>query len=207
MNLAVSTHGTIQTLSAALTVQALALSVGARVEHRVHFTRRFLYEQLDQLTGTFAVEESSEPDCSPALHASRCRAFLLEIVRRAAHDWVLYRFTSRLDKRQLALNAYTWLFEEKPGHPWWELRQREGEPFLAFLNICETLDIPPDRIRERVKAMTMRDIVTAGRPAEHRHHQVKGKMSGVEDYESPPELSLIAFGSHFADHQLDSLFY
>jgi len=103
--------------------------------------------------------------------AGRTRALLLEIVRRAAYDWVLYRTSSRMWKRELANDAYTWLFEEKSGHPWNEERIKENKQITGFLNICESLDIDPDYVRKYIKKMTPRSIKMAGRPAEHRRRE------------------------------------
>lgn len=128
--------------------------------------------------------------------ASRYRALLLEVVRRAAHDYVLWR-NSRRPEREFALTAHVWLFEEKPGHPDWELRKREGYPLLAFLNICDCLDLDPDALRARIRKMTVRDIKTAGRPAETR----KLKQEGIEDYTAPAALDTYdveSYEEHFA---------
>jgi hypothetical protein len=135
--------------------------------------------------------------------ASRCRALLLEVIRRAAHDWVLYRNT-RKPERAFARSAYIWLFQEEPGHPDWELRKKEGEPLMAFLTICECLDLDPEVVRRRVRQMNVKDIMAAGRPAETR----KVKHEGIEDYSTPSnvEVELISlesmdgslYESHFA---------
>ncbi len=102
------------------------------------------------------------------MEASRARALLLELIRRAAHDWVLYRTSRRMDKRELAKNAFVWLFEEEPGHPWAIVRQKEGRHLTGFLSICNLLDLDPSYVRNRVKQMTAKGIKMAGRPAEHR---------------------------------------
>lgn len=102
------------------------------------------------------------------MEASRARALLLELIRRAAHDWVLYRTSRRMEKRELAQSAYTWLFEEKAGHPWAIMRKSEGRHLTGFLSICSLLDLDPDYVRERVRQMTPQGIKMAGRPAEHR---------------------------------------
>jgi len=120
-----------------------------------------------------AVDESSwgpEP-LDAAYEAEHARALLLELIRRAAHDWVLYRSSSRLEQLELANNAYTWLFEEKPGHPWWIQREQEGMQLTSFLCACEQLDLDPDYVREKVKLFTPRAIKMAGRPAERRKKQ------------------------------------
>lgn len=113
-----------------------------------------------------------DPDLAETVaEASRARALLLELIRRAAHDWVLYRTSRRMDQRELAQDAYTWLFEEGPGHIWWESRRGEGRQLTAFLGICDLLELDPDFVRERVKQMTPHGIKMAGRPAENRHRR------------------------------------
>lgn len=115
-------------------------------------------------------ESAWDPDpIEQQIQVSRCRACLLEILRRAAHDWVLYRTHSELEKRQIAEHAHTWLFEEGPGHSWWRQRhQPDGQVFTSFLNICEVLDLDPTFVRQRIRRLTPREIMTAGRPAERR---------------------------------------
>ena len=62
---------------------------------------------------------------------------------------------------------------------------------MAFLNICEQLDVDPGIIRARARTMTKADIMSVGRPAERRrvHHR-----EGVEDYTSPSQLDSISSG-------------
>lgn len=105
------------------------------------------------------------------IEASQCRALLLDIIVRAMHDWVLYRHHSRMQLREVAEDAYTWLFEEKPGHPWWAIRGESGQELTAFLTICDVLDIDPSYVRRKAKKMTVQDIRKAGRPPERRKSQ------------------------------------
>lgn len=108
------------------------------------------------------------PISDSTLEASRCRAILLEVIQRAAHDWVLYRTHERLAAQEIAADAFTWLFEECPGHPWWEERAENGTTLMSFLSICETLDIDPTKVRDRIRRLTPKEILTSGRPAERR---------------------------------------
>lgn len=107
------------------------------------------------------------------MEVSRCRALLLEVIRRAAHDWILYRTHNRLQMRQIAEDAHTWLFLEGPGHSWWNTRKRSGAQLTSFLGICELLDLDPPYVRRRVRALTPRQIMTAGRPSERRRRPVE----------------------------------
>lgn len=129
-----------------------------------------------------------EPDS--VRDGKRCQALLLEILRRAMHDWVLYRQHTKLQYRELADDAYTWLFEEAPGHPNWRIRLTAefednveltgSRQLTSFLAICEALDLDPELVRTRVKEMNIRSIISAGRPAETR--KIKpNEISSVED--------------------------
>lgn len=130
-----------------------------------------------------AVEQEREPwDPTSPRDVSRCKALLLEVLRRAAHDWVLYRQHHKLQLRELAEDAYTWLFQEEPGHPYWKQRAifefefEEGpiqgvRSITSFLAICEALDLDPESVRDHVKKLDVRSIIASGRPAESRKPQ------------------------------------
>jgi hypothetical protein len=117
----------------------------------------------------------------PQLEASNCRALLLEVIRRAAYDWVLYRGSSKLPNRLLAESAYQWLFVEEPGSVAWVNRSKHGKELMAFVAICSQLDIDPDRMRATVRTMTERDIMGAGRPAERRRGKAGDEVAHGDD--------------------------
>jgi hypothetical protein len=117
----------------------------------------------------------------PQLEASNCRALLLEVVRRAAFDWVLYRTSSKLVNRQLADSAYNWLFVETPNSPMGSLRERNEKELTSFLAVCAVLDLDPERVRDTARAMTERDIMGAGRPAERRKARGGEEGTNCED--------------------------
>ncbi len=101
-----------------------------------------------------------------------CRAAFLAIIRRAAEDWALYDGATQ-KRGSDGPNAYIWLFDEGPGHPWWEVRSDEERCFRTFLGICGLLDLEPERVREAVRRITTASIIGAGRPREWRnrvHH-------------------------------------
>lgn len=123
------------------------------------------------LAAYLLIREEVELRYSDPQESSRCRALLLEVVRRAAHDWILYRTSKRLPMRQVAEEAFTWLFEEEPGHPWWAMREKSGCTLMSLLNICEQLDLEPEYVRERIRKLTVQQIMLAGRPAERRSSQ------------------------------------
>jgi len=100
-----------------------------------------------------------------------CKTLLLEIVRRAAYDWVLYRMSQRLLHKKLAEDAYTWLFEEAPAHPNWDERNRQGKHITAFLTICSELDLDAPTVRRYVRRLTVKNVMSVGRPAEYRRRE------------------------------------
>jgi len=140
-----------------------------------------------------------EPD-SPR-DVSRCKALLLEVLRRAAHDWVLYRQQTRMHLRVLADDAYTWLFDEDEEHEYRRQRIQEmvevsdGVPIkgartlTSFLSICDSLDLDPDTVRERVRKMDVQTIIASGRPAETRKLR-PGVCSSVEDHELTADVDV-----------------
>jgi hypothetical protein len=128
-------------------------------------------------------EEDEEEAWEPASEreVSRCKALLLEVLRRAAHDWVLYRQHKKLEKRELAHDAYIWLFEEDDHHPYRRERinamfpGRSGRPptrgtrlLTSFQSVCENLDLDPETVRACIKKMDARSIISSGRPPQQR---------------------------------------
>jgi hypothetical protein len=97
-----------------------------------------------------------------------CKVLLLEVVRRAAYDWVLYRTSRRMLHKKLAEDAYSWLFMEEPGHPNWVERQSVGKHITSFLAICSELDLDADTVRNYVRKLTIKNVMSVGRPAEYR---------------------------------------
>lgn len=155
------------------------------------------------------VERRSYWDPAPLdeqLEASRCRAFLLEIVRRSVHDWVLYRQHTKLELKEVAADAFTWLFEEGPGHPWWQIRIREKRTFTALLSICDVLDLDPETVRNRARSMDVRTILAAGRPPEVRRrraheesdYQEHGVTGGIDVSGSGDDPGSSFYENYFA---------
>lgn len=131
---------------------------------------------LDHRLARLSDNRARTPDSQ--LESSNCRALLLEIIRRAAFDWVLYRGSSKLPNRLLAESAYQWLFVEEPESAAWRLRESSGKGLTSFIAICGQLDIDPERVRATVRLMTQRDIMGAGRPAERRKGKGDEAMHG-----------------------------
>lgn len=96
------------------------------------------------------------------------KALLLEVILRAASDWVLYRAHQRMMYREWANDAFIWLFEEGPEHPNWRERRTSGKLLTSFVSICEVLDFDPDLVRRHIQKLTPQRIVSMGRPAEYR---------------------------------------
>lgn len=128
-------------------------------------------DDFDRVSAWDPDERPYSPDADPLLESGSCRALLLEIVRRASYDWVLYRTSSKLLKRQLAEDAHRWLFIEEPDSLLWQQRQQAGKELTGFVSICEAVGVDPDRVRARIRQLTERDIMGAGRPAEKRRHK------------------------------------
>lgn len=108
--------------------------------------------------------------------APGCKALLLEIVRRASFDWVLYQSSTRLQQKKLAEEAYTWLFQEQPGHRDWEERSQEGKHLVSFLGICEALDLEPDLVRRHIRRLTPKHVQSIGRPPERSHSPIEDRV-------------------------------
>lgn len=111
-------------------------------------------------------------DSDPLLESSSCRALLLEIIRRASYDWVLYRTSSKLANRVLADSAFHWLFVEEEGTPAWKQRELNDKELTGFIAICDALELDVSQVRKRIRMLTDKDIMGAGRPAEKRKHKV-----------------------------------
>jgi hypothetical protein len=69
------------------------------------------------------------------------RALWAKVIIRAIFDWISWRDSDRLDKRKIADQAHSWLFEP-------------NEVFNSFENICEMLDISPAMVRAKAKSMS-----------------------------------------------------
>lgn len=142
--------------------------------------------------------EPSAWDPEPIYEASRCKAFLMEIIRRAASDWVQYRQARKMELRALAEQAYTWLFEEEPGHPAWKNRERalfkveaeDGQSVIevgsrrltSFLSICEACGLNPDEVRARAREMTVESIMRTGRHTERRKPRSSADSMSIETH-------------------------
>jgi hypothetical protein len=121
----------------------------------------------------------------PFMEASCCRALLLEIIRRAAYDWVLYRLSSDMANKKVAEDAYYWLFKEQPGTKAWRERQDSGKHLTAFLSICDSLDLDPGMVRSTVKRLTVKNVMSVGRPAERRHSASEEMMTAGTEVHLP----------------------
>jgi len=114
------------------------------------------------------------------------KSLLIEVVRRAAYDWVLYRGDSRPALRGLAADARAWLFDELPEHAAWEERKNRGELAMSFLGICESLELDPRAIRVGIQKLTPHHIRTLGRIPTNR------KKNGGQDSLFGEDISMVA---------------
>lgn len=118
-----------------------------------------------------------------------CRALLLEVVRRAIYDWVLYRGSRRLKNKQLAEDAYHWLFVESEDGPDAKERMKAGRELTSFFSICRALDLDPATVRKRAHELTPKDILNVGRPATYRKlHNPKDDEADMPAPESVVEM-------------------
>jgi hypothetical protein len=92
------------------------------------------------------------------------RALWLKVIIRAIFDWVCYRDSTKLEKRKIADNAYTWLFEP-------------STLFNSFENLCQFLDISPEMVRERARSMSKEQIAKI----EHLEREGSGEVAGARD--------------------------
>lgn len=115
-----------------------------------------------------------------------CKTLLLELVRRAAFDLVLYRTSRRMAYRTLADQAYHWLFLEHPGTREWEQRQREGKAGTAFEEICDALDLDANTVRSHINKLTPRHVTGIGRPSEYRRRPATTTTQGDVDEHALP---------------------
>lgn len=131
-----------------------------------------------------------EVDYDPSKQVGCCRALLLEIIRRAAYDWVLYRLSSDLGNKRLAEDAFEWLFGEGDESKYAKERASSGKSLTSFLSICEVLDLGPEKVRARVRKLTIKDVMSVGRPAEKRHPPAE--ECGFNEHEVHLDLELMA---------------
>ena len=96
------------------------------------------------------------------------KLLLGDVVDRAIHDWVIYRGHSRIDKRRLAADAYSWLFLEKPGNLIYERNKAAGFEILTFLGVCSALGWDPEQVRNRARTHRAQDLLYKGRPKQTR---------------------------------------
>lgn len=95
-----------------------------------------------------------------------CRYLLVEILRRAIYDWVLYRDSHNDLKLQWGLDAHEWIFEETPYSHHGKMRSREGKHLTSFLSICQLLDLDPTKVRNHIKRLVPFDILSSPRPGD-----------------------------------------
>jgi hypothetical protein len=118
--------------------------------------------------------------------AEGAKELLIEIIRRAAQDWVLYRTSNKPEQRQLADESYTWLFEEDEDHPNYKVRIAEHKELTAFVNICEVLDMSPTRVRGYICRLTPERVRASS-------HQVVKIQTEPDEEEKPKKRQPVDF--------------
>lgn len=162
---------------------------------QVHIEDPVPPEELQALCDEVSAEFEDDSVARDAQDANGARSVLIEIMRRASYDWVLYRSSLRTEQRKLAEDAYIWLFLEEPGHPAWELRQAEGKGLTSFLSICDIFDVDPELIRSKVRRLTPQRVLMSGRPPTQPPDEEFDSPARAH-VDLPPELELPnGFGS------------
>lgn len=72
---------------------------------------------------------------------SGVQALWIKVIIRAVFDWVSYRDSTRLPQKKYADGAHKWLFQS-------------SNLFNSFENICEFLDLSPEKIRKWASSMS-----------------------------------------------------
>lgn len=153
--------------------------------HRVSSCVPVVHERIEEraVVPPLEVDKTSvlslpRRDRDPALvlqEIKGCKSLLLEVIRRAAYDWVLYRTSRKMFNKKLAEQAYEWLFQEQPDHPDWRERVESGKHITGFVSICTSLDLDPDAVRTHVKRLTPKNVMSVGRPPEYRRREPQGR--------------------------------
>lgn len=103
----------------------------------------------------------------------------LEIMRRAAHDWILYRDSIKPQQKLIADDAYHWIFVEEPDSEAWQERIRSNKQLTSFFSVCDILSVNPKVAREYVKRLTIKEILSTGRPPTYRRQKERRKREPV----------------------------
>ena len=69
------------------------------------------------------------------------------VMRRAIVDWILYKDHKDPKLSKLGVSAEEWIFSEDPP-------EKELSTFCA---LCETMNLPPSLVREKILTMTEED--------------------------------------------------
>lgn len=174
-------------VDASLEVSEMILVVeGVRVEHPTPEEDILrICEELDE-------EGVNAQNAQDAVGA---QALLIEVVKRAAFDWVLYRGSSRLEQKKIAEDAYTWIFLEDEDHPNWEVRTKDDKQITSFISICDVFDIDPEGLRRKIRKLDPQRVLVSGRPPGTGGEDVHGRemYSHVEIPSVDTEESFLSF--------------
>lgn len=162
------------------------------------------------------VRQDKEPDLDSKFDFSSAymqyelgiRTLWVEVIRRAAFDWVLYKNSRKMPKRQLAQDAFFWLFVEGPSSPSWNERiESDGSNITSFIGICEALGLDPDTLRSGICRLTATKIKTLGRLPMRRIRRDSSTEPGHDDLEMRMECAAravsfiqeVRFGGELSD--------
>lgn len=115
-----------------------------------------------------------------------------EVMRRAAHDWVLYRDSLKPAQKLIADDAYHWIFVEEPGSEAWQERVRSQKQLTSFFSVCDILGEPPEVVRAYIKRLTIKEILSTGRPPTYRRQKERRKRDRLVPAPTPVETLVVA---------------
>ena len=133
-------------------------------------------EQPSVITSALEVPRRDRDPALVQQEINGCKRLLLEIIRRAAYDWVLYRTSGRILHRKLAEQAFTWLFVEDVYSSDWKERVKSEKYITSFMAICEALELDPESVRTHIRRLTPKNVMSVGRPAEYRRREKTPSM-------------------------------
>lgn len=105
------------------------------------------------------------PDAQVVL--ARQRRFYSKLIYRAICDIVNYRDARKAQDREIHESAMVWMYNgvetsECEDEETWR-RMKEFDDVMSFETACSVLDWSPSWVREKVKALTKKDLAHIGR--------------------------------------------
>lgn len=91
------------------------------------------------------------------LDAESVRTLLTAVLRRAVHDFALYRHCERGALGEYRRDAYRWLFLHKASE-----YKDELDRFMSMERICSVLDLPVENVRAAALRLSRDDVLQCG---------------------------------------------